>query len=65
MTHDSFNVSKEVIASFEQQNNVKVKFLKAGDAGAALVQAILSKDTPMADVFYGIDNTFLSRNNFV
>jgi len=61
MTHDSFNVSKEVIASFEQQNNVKVKFLKAGDAGAALVQAILSKDTPMADVFYGIDNTFLSR----
>ena len=61
MTHDSFNVSKEVITRFEQQNKVHVKFLKAGDAGAALVQAILSKDNPMADIFYGVDNTFLSR----
>jgi thiamine transport system substrate-binding protein len=61
MTHDSFSVSKDVIAGFEKANHVTVKFLKAGDAGAALVQAILSKDNPMADVFYGVDNTFLSR----
>lgn len=61
MTHDSFNVSKEVIEGFEKANNAKVKFLKSGDAGAALVQAILSKENPMADVFYGVDNTFLSR----
>lgn len=61
MTHDSFNVSKEVIAAFEKTNRAKVAFIKAGDAGAALVQAILSKDAPMADVFFGVDNTFLSR----
>lgn len=61
MTHDSFNVSKEVISTFENENNVKLRLLKAGDAGAALVQAILSKENPMADVFYGVDNTFLSR----
>lgn len=61
MTHDSFNVSKEVIAGFEKENGVKVQFLKSGDAGAALVQAILSKENPLADVFYGVDNTFLSR----
>ncbi|TKB10690.1 thiamine ABC transporter substrate binding subunit [Desulforhopalus sp. IMCC35007] len=61
MTHDSFNVSKDVIAAFEQQNGVKVRFLKSGDAGAALVQAILSKNNPLADVFFGVDNSFLSR----
>ena len=61
MTHDSFAASKEVIAAFEQQNNAKLSFLKSGDAGAALNRAILSKDSPLADVFYGVDNTFLSR----
>ena len=61
MTHDSFNISKEVLAQFEETNQVTVRFLKSGDAGAALVQAILSKENPMADVFYGVDNTFLSR----
>lgn len=61
MTHDSFNVSKERIQTFEQQNQVTLRVFKAGDAGAALVQAILSKENPLADVFFGIDNTFLSR----
>ncbi len=61
MTHDSFNVSREVMAQFEQENQVSVRILKAGDAGAALVQAILSKKNPMADVFFGVDNTFFSR----
>jgi len=61
MTHDSFNVSKKLIQEFEQQNQVKLQVFKAGDAGAALVQAILSKENPLADVFFGIDNTFFSR----
>lgn len=61
MTHDSFNVNKEVMSEFEEANNVSVRFLKSGDAGAALVQAILSKNNPMADLFFGVDNTFLSR----
>jgi thiamine transport system substrate-binding protein len=61
MTHDSFTASEGVIKEFEQANNVKITFLKSGDAGAALNKAILSKDAPLADVFYGVDNTFLSR----
>ncbi len=61
MTHDSFGASKEVIKAFEDANNAKVVFLKSGDAGAALNKAILSKNAPLADVFYGVDNTFLSR----
>ncbi len=61
MTHDSFAVSEEVIAAFEQEHNVKVEFLASGDTGSALNKAILSKERPLADVFYGVDNTFLSR----
>ena len=61
MTHDSFNISKEVIEIFEKENKVTVRFLKSGDAGAALIQAILSKKNPLADVFFGVDNSFMSR----
>ena len=35
--------------------------LRSGDAGAAVNQAILTKDNPQGDVFFGVDNTFLSR----
>jgi thiamine transport system substrate-binding protein len=61
MTHDAFAASKDVIASFEQANHAKVQFIKSGDTGTALNKAILSKNNPIADVFYGVDNTFLSR----
>lgn len=61
MTHDSFGASEDVIAEFEQANNAKVVILKSGDAGSTLNKAILSKDAPLADVIYGVDNTFLGR----
>jgi len=61
LVHDSFAVSEAVIFAFEEANDVNVSFIKAGDAGAALNRAILTKDAPIADVFYGVDNTFLSR----
>lgn len=61
MTHDSFSVSEEVLQAFEQESGITVELLPAGDAGAALNQAILSKGDPLADVFFGVDNTFISR----
>ncbi len=64
MTHDSFSVSEEVISAFETANNIKVNFVKGGDTGATLNRLILeslSGSTPSADVFFGLDNTFLSR----
>src|SRR4051794_5704385 len=54
MTHDSFAATEAVIRKFEQENNIKLNFIKSGDAGAALNRAILSKGAPQADVFYGI-----------
>jgi thiamine transport system substrate-binding protein len=61
MVHDAFAASESVVQAFEQANNVKVTFLKSGDAGTTLNKAILSKEDPLADALYGVDNTFLSR----
>jgi len=61
MTHDSFSASKDLISAFEQANNVKLTFIKSGDAGAVINRAILTKGNPLADVLYGVDNNFLSR----
>lgn len=59
--HDSFAVSEEVVAAFEAEQNATVQFLALGDAGEALNKLILSREAPLADVFFGVDNTFLSR----
>jgi len=61
MVHDSFAASDEVIQDFENEHQVQIIFLPSGDTGTALNKAILSKGNPLADVFYGVDNTFLSR----
>jgi thiamine transport system substrate-binding protein len=61
MTHSSFAVTEDVIRTFEQENNVTINFIQAGDTGSALNRAILARGAPIADVFYGVDNTFLSR----
>ena len=61
LTHDSFAISEDVVKVFESENNAKVSFIQSGDAGSMLNQAILTKDAPIADVIFGVDNTFLSR----
>jgi thiamine transport system substrate-binding protein len=61
MTHDSFAIGEDVIKAFEADNNAKVSFIQSGDAGAMLNQAVLTKNAPIADVIFGVDNTFLSR----
>lgn len=61
LTHDSFAISESLVEEFQQANNIHVSFVKGGDVGAAVNRAVLSKANPLADVFYGVDSTFLSR----
>ncbi|MDG9720954.1 thiamine ABC transporter substrate-binding protein [Streptomyces sp. DH24] len=61
VSHDSWAASKSVIAAFEKESGYQVKVLKDGDAGTAVNKAILTKDNPQGDVFFGVDNTLLSR----
>ncbi|OUD01759.1 thiamine ABC transporter substrate-binding protein [Streptomyces swartbergensis] len=61
VSHNSWAASKGVIAAFEKQSGYKVNVLEDGDAGQAVNKAILTKDNPQGDVFFGVDNTLLSR----
>jgi thiamine transport system substrate-binding protein len=61
LTHDSFAISEEVIAEFTEQTGITIEFLPGGDAGEIVNRAILTKDNPLADVLYGIDNSLLAR----
>jgi thiamine transport system substrate-binding protein len=61
LTHDSFALSDPVLASFQATHGTELRVLRAGDAGSMVNQAILTRDNPLADVLFGVDNTFLSR----
>ncbi|MGM0654288.1 MAG: thiamine ABC transporter substrate-binding protein [Thermodesulfobacteriota bacterium] len=61
MTHDSFSMSESVLEDFKKSVGADITILRSGDAGQALNKAILSKNNPMADLFFGVDNTFIGR----
>jgi thiamine transport system substrate-binding protein len=60
-THDSWAMSKEVMAEFKAKTGITVKIQPHGDAGELTNKLVLTKDHPLADGVFGIDNTFASR----
>lgn len=58
VAHDSFVISDELIAEFESSTGYQLKVVRAGDVGAMTSKLVLTKDSPIGDVVYGIDNTF-------
>jgi thiamine transport system substrate-binding protein len=68
VAHDSFAISDESIAEFEQQSGLKLEIVRAGDAGSVTNRLVLTKDAPIGDVVFGIDNTFrgvADENNLI
>ncbi|MCY7417401.1 MAG: thiamine ABC transporter substrate-binding protein [Chloroflexi bacterium] len=61
LTHSAFALSQPVLDSFQQQTGATISVVAAADAGLAVNQAILTASNPIADVLYGVDDTFLSR----
>ncbi len=61
ITHDSFSVDKTTLADFEKASGITVKILAQGDVGAMVSKLVLTKDNPLGDVVFGIDNTFASK----
>lgn len=61
VTHDSFAVSEDLIEDFEAETGYTVELSAPGDGGSLVNQLILTKDAPLGDVAYGVDNTFASR----
>ena len=61
VTHDSFALSKGIMADFTAKTGYTVKVVQPGDAGTLVNELVLTKDAPIGDVTFGIDNTFASR----
>jgi thiamine transport system substrate-binding protein len=61
VTHDSFNLSKGTLEKFTDETGITVEVQAAGDAGELVNKLVLTKDSPLGDVVFGIDNTFASR----
>ena len=59
--HDSFVMSEELIAEFEEVTGYELEILRLGDTGSLTNQLILTKSAPIADVAFGVDNTFLGK----
>jgi len=49
------------VRGFDKSTNLKLNLIKSGDAGSLTNKLILSKSSPVADVVFGIDNTFAGR----
>jgi thiamine transport system substrate-binding protein len=58
VAHDSFAISDESIAEFQELSGFKLEIIRAGDAGSLTNRLVLTKASPIADVVFGIDNTF-------
>jgi thiamine transport system substrate-binding protein len=61
VTYSAYALPDEAAAAFTEETGVEIKVVHGDDAGSALSQAILTAGAPEGDVFFGIDNTFLTR----
>ena len=61
LTHDSFYLPEETLAAFAEATGYQVEYVQPGDGGTMVNQLILTKDAPLGDVVFGIDNTFAGR----
>lgn len=61
VTHDSFALSDGLLDAFTQRTGYQVEVVQPGDAGTLVNQLVLTKDAPLGDVVFGVDNTFASR----
>lgn len=61
VTHDAFALPDDLKQKFAKETGLEVTYVAPGDTGALVNQLVLTKDSPLGDVVYGIDNTFASR----
>ena len=61
LAHDSFDVSKSVVRSFEREQGIDLRIVPAGDAGQLVNRAILTAGNPEGDVLFGVDDNLLAQ----
>ncbi|WP_408897845.1 thiamine ABC transporter substrate binding subunit [Nocardioides sp. R1-1] len=61
VTHESFAIPEGLVEAFEEDSGYQLKVSKLEDAGALTNELVLTKDAPVGDVVFGVDNTFATR----
>lgn len=61
LTYTAFGLSADDFADFTNATGWTVEIVQSGDAGEALTKAIVTKDAPVADLLFGVDNALVAR----
>lgn len=61
IAYDSFLAPEGAFEAFKKETGISVNVLLSADTGTMVSQSILTAGDPVADVMFGIDNTFLCR----
>jgi thiamine transport system substrate-binding protein len=61
VTHESFLLPKKLVRQFEEESGYRLEVRASGDAGTLTNKLVLTKENPLGDVAFGVDNTFASR----
>jgi len=61
VTYDSFAVSDAVLERFTKETGISVNLVAAGSGGEMVNRLLLTKDSPLGDVAYGVTDAFASR----
>ena len=61
VTHDSFALPEDLLKRFADETGYEVTYVAPGEGTSLVNQLILTKDSPLGDVVFGIDSTLASR----
>ncbi|MFC5337784.1 thiamine ABC transporter substrate-binding protein [Leucobacter denitrificans] len=61
VVHDSFIDGEAFSAAAKEATGYDVEVMTAGDGGELTNKLVLTQGAPIADAFFGVDNTFASR----
>lgn len=61
LSHESFDFPQELLDQFATESGIDVTIEQVGDGGELANKLVLTKDSPLGDVVYGLDNTVSSR----
>ncbi|MDO5034435.1 MAG: thiamine ABC transporter substrate-binding protein [Actinomycetaceae bacterium] len=61
VSYDSMDFPEETIAKFEEETGYKLTISQLGSGGELVNQLVLSKDQPLGDVAFGVDNISVYR----
>ena len=59
LTYDILALSDDLVDQFTVESGYCVNFIKEDDSGGILDKMMLTKDSPVADLMIGLDNTYL------